>query len=113
MMTQKDILTRVKIKLRGKYTESQIEFISNHFFETLRYYLANPPECKGGVHLEGFLDFNTRFFRMKAVVENKENKEYPSRLVESFRQCLENNNFEYERQTTQQEVNEGNDELRS
>ena len=112
MMNQKDIVTRVKVRLRGKYSESEIEFISNHFFETLRYYLSHPEECKEGVHLQGFLDFRLRFSRMIKVLNNTE-KVYPERMIQSFTECLKNYDEQQKRQTRSKKVDERNDESQS
>lgn len=110
-MTQKDILNKVYVRLRGKYTTKEIDFVSDHLFDTLRYYLSNPEKCKEGVHLKGFMNFELRFSRMEKVLDNKE-KEYPTRLINSYKECLKNKKDE-KRQTVYEKNDEGCDEFES
>lgn len=111
-MTQKDILNNVYVRLRGKYTKKEIDFVSEHLFDTLRYYLSNPHECKEGVHLKGFMNFEIRFARMEKVVNNTE-RAYPERLVNSYKECLKNKKDETKRQTVYEKDDEGCDEFES
>lgn len=114
MTNQKDILTKVFVRLRGKYSEKEIEYVSDHIFETLRYYLSNPELCKKGIHLQGFIDFRIRINRMLKILEKAESgeKTYPERLIESFKQCTKNTNNE-KRKTSKQKDDERSDESES
>lgn len=62
-------------------SEEQYNLIIRDFYSTLRYYITNPLETKGGIFITGIGSFGINYRKVMRVIVNLNNKDLKRKLA--------------------------------